>query len=73
MGDRGRLVVPAAIRERLQLEPGTKLIMLDTPTGVVLATRDQIGAMVRADYAGLDLVTELIADRHKEALAENAK
>jgi AbrB family looped-hinge helix DNA binding protein len=72
MGDRGRLVIPAELRERAGLAEGTALILLESPTGVVLLTRPQLQELVRADLAGLDLVGELLSERHAEAAAEDA-
>ncbi len=72
VGDRGRLVVPAALRERAGLLEGTTLVLLDTPSGMVLLTREQLRDRVRADLAGLDLVGELLADRRAAATAEDA-
>lgn len=71
MGDRGRLVVPAELRERLDLKPGTPLVLLDTPQGLVLATRAQVKELVREGLAGLDVVAELLADRRRAAAAED--
>jgi AbrB family looped-hinge helix DNA binding protein len=72
MGDRGRLVIPAEIRERAGLSEGTPLILLETPTGLVLLTRPQLQELVQADLAGLDLVGELLSERRAEAAAEDA-
>jgi AbrB family looped-hinge helix DNA binding protein len=72
MGDRGRLVIPADLRERTGLAEGTVLILLETPGGLVLLTRPQLQELVRADLAGLDLVDELLAERHAAAAAEDA-
>jgi AbrB family looped-hinge helix DNA binding protein len=72
MGDRGRLVIPAEIRERAGLSEGTALILLETPTGLVLLTRPQLQELVQADLAGLDLVGELLSERRAEAAAEDA-
>jgi AbrB family looped-hinge helix DNA binding protein len=72
MGDRGRLVVPADVRERAGLGEGTPLILLETPGGIVLLTRDQLRARVRAELAGLDLVSDLLADRRRSSTAEDA-
>ncbi len=72
MGDRGRLVVPAELRERLDLKPGTPLVLLETPQGLVLATRAQVKDLVREGLAGLDVVGELLADRRRQAAAEDA-
>jgi AbrB family looped-hinge helix DNA binding protein len=72
MGDRGRLVIPADLRERAGLAEGTALVLLETPTGLVLLTRPQLRELVRGDLAGLDLVGELLAERRAEAAAEDA-
>ena len=64
MGDRGRLVVPAGVRERAGLSEGTPLILLETPMGIVLLTREQLRARARSELAGLDLVAELLGELH---------
>ena len=71
MGDRGRLVVPAALRERIGLGEGDTLTLLETGHGLVLLTRAQLQQLVRADLGGLDLVTDLLADRRTESAAED--
>jgi AbrB family looped-hinge helix DNA binding protein len=72
MGDRGRLVIPADLRERMGLEPGTQLVLVETRRGLVMATREQVKQLVRDELKGLDLVAELLADRRKAAAAEDA-
>lgn len=72
MGDRGRLVVPAALRERAGLVEGTSLTMIETPNGLALLTRAQLRDRVRDDLVGLDLVDELLAERRAEAGREDA-
>ena len=72
MGDRGRLVIPADLRERGGLAEGTPLVVIETAAGLVLLTREQLRDRVRADLAGLDLVGELLAERRAEAAAEDA-
>lgn len=72
MGDRGRLVIPADVRERRGLAEGTVLVLMETRTGLVLLTRPQLKDLVRADLAGLDLVGELLAERQAEAAADDA-
>lgn len=72
VGDRGRMVVPAEVRQRAGISEGTVLVMLETPAGLVLMTRAQLRERVRADLAGLDLVSELVAGRRREAAAEDA-
>lgn len=72
MGDRGRLVVPADVRERSGLAEGTRLVLLETPAGIVLMTQAQARARVRQELQGLDLVGELLAARRLEAAGEDA-
>jgi AbrB family looped-hinge helix DNA binding protein len=72
MGDRGRLVIPAEVRERTGLTEGTALILMETLRGLVVLTRPQLQQLVRADLAGLDLVSELLAERRAEAAADDA-
>lgn len=72
MGDRGRLVVPAALRQRAGLSEGTPLVLVETDAGIVLLTRDQLKERVRQDLAGLDLVGELLAERRASAADDDA-
>lgn len=51
MGNRGRLVIPAAVRERAKLAEGTPLVLLDTPTGIVILTRAQLRQRVEDECA----------------------
>lgn len=71
VGDRGRVVLPADLRERAGLAPGTAMTLLEAPDGLVLLTRDQLLARVRQDLKGLDLVGELLAERRAEADRED--
>lgn len=72
LGDRGRLVVPAELRARLGVVAGDRLVLVDTPGGVVLATRDQLKALVRSELEGADLVGELLAERRRAAADDDA-
>lgn len=72
MGDRGRLVIPAELRARAGLDEGRVLVLLESPRGVVMLTRDQLKELVRADLEGLDLVEELLDERRREAASEDA-
>lgn len=72
MGDRGRLVIPAELRARAGFTEGTPLVLIDTPGGVVLISREQLRSIVRSDLAGLDLVGELLADRRRQVADEDA-
>jgi AbrB family looped-hinge helix DNA binding protein len=72
MGDRGRLVVPAELRERAGLAEGTPLVLVETPEGIALFTRAQLLDRVRRELDGADLVTSLLADRRRAAAEEDA-
>ena len=72
MGDRGRLVIPADLRARLGLAPGTPVVLVETPRGLVLTSREQAKALVREQLAGGSLVDELLADRRAEAAADRS-
>lgn len=65
-------MVPADVRERAGIVTGTPLVLLETPTGLVLLTREQLRARVRDELAGLDLVAELLAGRRRAAEEEDA-
>jgi AbrB family looped-hinge helix DNA binding protein len=73
MGDRGRLVVPAELRERMHLRPGSPLVLLETPHGIVLATREQLKRLVRTQLQGPSLVEDLLAERRTLAAVEDEK
>ena len=65
-------MIPAAVRDRAGLASGTVLCLFETPGGLVLLKRDQLRDRVRADLEGLDLVSELLAERRVAADAEDA-
>ena len=71
MGDRGRLVVPAELRERAGLQEGRPVVLVETPQGLLLLTREQLRDLVRSGLEGKDLVSQLLADRHAAASAED--
>lgn len=71
VGNKGRVVVPAEVRERAGIGEGAVLVMLDTDEGIVLLTRKQLKDRVRSDLAGLDLVGELLAERRLAAARDN--
>jgi bifunctional DNA-binding transcriptional regulator/antitoxin component of YhaV-PrlF toxin-antitoxin module len=65
-------VVPADVRARAAIAKGTVLVLLETPGGLVLLTREQLKDRVRADLEGTDLAAELLADRRMAAATEGA-
>ena len=67
MGNRGRIVVPAEVRERSGMHEGAQLVLFETPSGLVVISRERLKELVRRDLAGYDLVTELLAERRQAA------
>lgn len=72
MGDRGRLVVPAGLRRDLGWETGMTLHLIETDTGVIMMTREQLKRYVRSGWqaAGTDVLDELFAERRAAAAAD---
>ncbi len=72
MGDRGRLVVPADLRDRAGLREGDTLVLIDAGTGIALLTRAQLKALVRRQLEGADLVADLLEERRRASAADDA-
>ena len=53
------------------MHEGSVLVLIETDRGVVLLSRDQAKALVRADLAKLDLVGELLTDRRRDAALDD--
>ncbi len=71
MGDRGRVVIPAELRARMDLRPGSPLVLVETPDGVILASRSQVRELVQRRLKGPSLVEELLTERRAQALIED--
>ncbi|UNX55873.1 AbrB/MazE/SpoVT family DNA-binding domain-containing protein [Georgenia sp. TF02-10] len=71
MGDRGRLGVPAELRERAGLSTGTPLLLVESPTGLVVMTRQQARTHLQRQLEGADLVGELLLERRRAAALED--
>lgn len=61
------MVLPASLRARQHWEQGTTLHLVETDSGVVMATREQLKRFVREQLAGPSLVDELLDERRKAA------
>ena len=71
MGDRGRLVIPADLRERHHLATGTPLVLIETDRGLIVISRDQLKDVVQSDLDGEGMLEELLADRRRQAAADD--
>src|SRR3954449_11032405 len=71
MGDRGRLVVPMELRDRAGFSAGAPLVLLQVDGGVLMLTREQAKARVRAGLADHDVVGDLLSERRRAAAIED--
>lgn len=74
VGPKGRVVIPARIRQALGIHEGSELVALVEGEAVVLVPRSAIKARLRSMFssAGGSMADELIAERRAEAARENA-
>ena len=72
----GRILIPAVIRQQLNLKEGTEVILRVDETGIRIDTREQALARIRKELRryipeGSCLSEELIQERRAEAEREN--
>lgn len=72
LGNRGRIVLPAAVRHRLDLKQGDRLILSVEADGTLLlqgarTLAQRLQGMFAELAPGVDLADELLADRRAEA------
>lgn len=74
VGPKGRVVIPAPIRQQLGIAEGSELVALVEGEAVVLVPRSAIKARLRSMFASVEpsLRDELIADRRAAARRETA-
>lgn len=74
IGPQGRLVVPAALRRELGLQPGQRLLVRVKDGALILETRQAVERRLRARFQNVDpnisLADELIKERRAEAVRE---
>ena len=77
VGDRGRVVLPAAVRAELGLREGSRLLLRTEPDGSLrLRPYRAVADSGRGLLAGLgsgSMVDELIAERRAESAAETVE
>ena len=71
VGNRGRVVLPADIRQRREWVEGTALVVVETETGVLLAERSAIEDILRRQLAGSDVVASLLEERRQASAVED--
>ena len=77
LGERGRLVLPAKLRRRLDLRPGDRLLIAREAGGrfTVISARAaarRLCGLYRELAPGRSLADELIAERREDARRESA-
>lgn len=77
LGDRGRIVLPAAVREQLNLKEGDRLVLtLETDGSLRLTNLRELVKKAQGlfkDIKGVSLASELIQERREEALREKER
>lgn len=73
VGDRGRVVLPAGLRQRRNWTEGTTLVAVETKQGVVLVGRDELEKLLRDQLEGRSLVAALLEERRQAAAHEDAE
>jgi AbrB family looped-hinge helix DNA binding protein len=78
IGPQGRVVIPAAMRRELEIEPGETLMAHVESHRIVLERRAEILERLRDEVRGVvppgvSVVDELIAERRAEARREQAE
>ena len=77
VGPQGRIVIPAALRRLLGIEPGQTMVARVQGQQLILEPRTAALARLRARVGGLDtdadLVDELIEERRREARRETER
>lgn len=77
VGPQGRLVIPAALRRQLGVEPGDILVAHLEEGRLILEKPETIKQRLKARFAklpkGTSLATELLAERREEAQRENKR
>ena len=71
VGDRGRVVLPSRLRQSRGWPEGTTLVAIETATGVVVASRDELESIVAKQLAGIDLVAQLLEERRASAARDD--
>jgi AbrB family looped-hinge helix DNA binding protein len=72
VGAKGRLVIPAPIREALGITEGTRLVARVVEGALILVRREVVRDQLLAAFRGVSgsLSDELLKERHDEVIAE---
>lgn len=67
------MVVPKQVRARYGLQEGAAVIFMESPSGLILTTRQDLLARIQSELESSKLVEELLAERRREAALEDAE
>jgi hypothetical protein len=70
VGDRGRVALRSQLRQHREWPEGTTLVAIETATGVVVTSRDELELIVAKQLAGEDLVAQLLEERRASAVRD---
>jgi AbrB family looped-hinge helix DNA binding protein len=73
VGNKGRVVIPAGLREAQGWKDDTVLLFVEEPDGVRLVSRDDVMTSIRAQLAGKNVVEDFLVERRATAAAEDAE
>ncbi|MBO9577647.1 MAG: AbrB/MazE/SpoVT family DNA-binding domain-containing protein [Microbacteriaceae bacterium] len=73
VGSKGRIIVPAEIRERRGWTEGSVLVAVEKPEGVLLMTRDEALDLLRVQAGDRDVVGEFLEERRAAGARERAE
>jgi bifunctional DNA-binding transcriptional regulator/antitoxin component of YhaV-PrlF toxin-antitoxin module len=71
VGNKGRVVLPAGLRESQGWTDDTVLIFVEEQGGVRVLSRDEAEASIRLQLSATSVVEELIAERRAAAAVED--
>ena len=66
----GRVVLPSQLRQHRGWWEGTTLVAIETATGVVVTSRDELELIVEKQLAGVDLVAQLLEERRASVVRD---
>ena len=72
VGPKGRVVIPAPIRQQLGISEGSQLVALVDDGGVLLLPRSEVKRRLRGMFADVrtSMADELITERRRDAALE---
>ncbi|MES2094470.1 MAG: AbrB/MazE/SpoVT family DNA-binding domain-containing protein [Actinomycetota bacterium] len=64
-------MLPSRLRQHRGWSEGTTLVAIETATGVVVTSREELELIVEQQLAGVDLVAQLLEERRASAALDD--